>query len=66
MNSGPKIRTIKQAIAEIKAFDSETAFTERALRRIIHEGKIPAVYAGNKTLIDMNNLYAYLTGVNLE
>ena len=31
----PRMRTIKQAIAELKAADNSTAFTESALRRAI-------------------------------
>lgn len=62
MPSGPKMRTIKEAIKEIKDYDSKTALTERGLRRLVKENKIPAVDIGNKALIDMENLYAYLSG----
>ncbi len=57
----PKMRTIKQAIGEIKQYDSQTAFTERALRRLIKENKIPVVYVGNRAMIDMDNLYRFLS-----
>ena len=35
MSMAPKMRTIKQAIKEIKESDSKTALTERGLRRLI-------------------------------
>ena len=35
MSVTPRMRTIKQAINELKTQDSETAFTESALRRAI-------------------------------
>ena len=62
MPDGPKMRTIKEAIKEIKDYDSKTALTERGLRRLVKENKIPVVDIGNKALIDMENLYAYLSG----
>lgn len=60
----PKMRTIKQAIKEIKEYDSKTAFTERALRRLIEENKIVPTRIGNRNLIDMDQLYDYLSGKN--
>ena len=60
----PKMRTINQAIKEIKENDRETALTERALRRLIKENKIIPIYVGNRALIDMDKLYAYLSGKN--
>ena len=62
MPGGPKMRTIKEAIKEIKDYDSRTALTERGLRRLVKENTIPVVDIGNKALIDMENLYAYLSG----
>ena len=61
---GRAMRTIKEAIKEIKDYDSKTALTERGLRRLVKENKIPVVDIGNKALIDMENLYAYLSGKN--
>ncbi|MBR3753644.1 MAG: hypothetical protein IKK49_00895 [Clostridia bacterium] len=60
----PKMRTINQAIKEIKENDRDTALTERALRRLIKENKIVPIYVGNRALIDMDKLYAYLSGEN--
>ena len=58
----PKMRTINQAIKEIKENDRDSALTERALRRLIKENKIVPIYVGNRALIDMDKLYAYLSG----
>ena len=60
----PKMRTINQAIKEIKKNDRDSALTERALRRLIKENKIVPIYVGNRALIDMDKLYAYLSGKN--
>ena len=60
----PKMRTINQAIKEIKENDKDSALTERALRRLIKENKIVPIYVGNRALIDMDKLYAYLSGEN--
>ena len=64
MFMAPKMRTIKQAIKEIKESDSKTALTERGLRRLIEEKKIVSTLIGNRNLIDMDQLYDYLSGKN--
>lgn len=58
----PRMRTIKQTIQELKAMDSETAFTETALRRAISSGAIPHLRAGNKILVNLDNVELYLSG----
>lgn len=58
----PKIRTIKQTIAELKAEDCGTAFTESALRRAISSGAIPHIRAGNKILVNLDTVKQYLSG----
>ncbi|MBQ7122159.1 MAG: hypothetical protein IJO03_07875 [Clostridia bacterium] len=64
MSMAPKMRTIKQAIKEIKESDSKTALTERGLRRLVEEKKIVSTLIGNRNLIDMDQLYDYLSGKN--
>lgn len=54
------MRGIKQAVSEIKAADPHTALTERAVRRMVAEGTIPAVRVGRKYLINMEVLFTYL------
>lgn len=58
----PRIRTLKEAAAELKAKDPETAITEYALRRLVKSGKLPHVLAGRKYLINMQVLESYLNG----
>lgn len=58
----PRMRTIKQTIQELKAMDSETAFTETALRRAISSGAIPHLRAGNKILVNLDSVELYLSG----
>ena len=64
MSMAPKMRTIKQAIKEIKESDRKTALTERGLRRLVEEKKIVSILIGNRNLIDMDQLYDYLSGKN--
>ena len=59
-NQRPRVRTIKKAIAEIKAADPETAFTEGRLRKMIRAGTVPALKDGQRYLVDMNVLYAVI------
>ena len=62
MSVVPRMRTIKQAITELKATDTETAFTETALRRAISSGDIPHIRAGNKILVNLDTVEKYLSG----
>lgn len=57
-----RMRTISQAIAEVKSADPETAFTEYALRQMVVKGVLPTVRVGTKYLISMEALDAYLRG----
>lgn len=56
----PRMRTIKQAIEEIRSYDPETAFTERALRKLVADGVLPHVEIGQKFLINLDELYRFL------
>lgn len=49
----PRMRTIRCAAAELQ-------IPEHALRIWIKDGLIPAVYAGNKALINLDLLIAFL------
>ncbi len=60
--STPKMRTIKETISELKAIDSNTAFTEYALRTAIKTGAIPHIQAGNKILVNFDTVQRYLNG----
>ena len=59
----PKMRTIPQAIKEIRAEDPETALTAAALRRAVKRGELPCVMVESRILINMADVYErYLTG----
>lgn len=64
MNSIPRMRTISKVVKEIKSIDPDTAFTERALRRMIFEKEIPVVQIGNKKLINLDLLIEKLSGIS--
>ena len=58
----PKIRTIAEAIEEIKRLDPETAITARFIKEGIADGKIPIIRVGNKVLVNMASIFAFLEG----
>lgn len=58
----PRMRTIEQATAEMRAADPHTAFTKTALRQLIISGTLPSVKIGNKYLVCMETLERYLQG----
>ena len=57
----PRMRTIKEAIKEIKQEDPHSCMTEHALRRFILDGTIPCIRAGGKYLINIDKLNDYLS-----
>lgn len=57
----PRMRTIEQAAAELKATDPYTALTKNAIRQLVLSGTIPAISVGNKRLICMEQLEKFLT-----
>ena len=57
------MRTIAQAMDDIKERDPNTALTLYALKRAVLSGKIPHIPVGkNKKLIDVNTVFDYLYG----
>lgn len=57
----PRMRTIDNAYAEIKAIDPHTDFTKRALRRMVATKEIPTTKIGNKNLINLDRLLEILS-----
>ena len=55
-----RIRTIPQAVAEIRQIDENSALTIHGLRQLIASGQFPCVQVGNKRLVSMEKLIAYL------
>ena len=60
MTDSPRMRTAPQAIAELKKIDPDTAFTLRALRRMMNNGEIPVVNVQSKRLINFDMLLSIL------
>lgn len=56
----PRMRTIKEAMREIRRDDPYTAFTESRLRKMIHAGKIPVIRESGKILLNLDILYSAL------
>lgn len=56
----PRMRTVKEAAAEIKQLDSGTAMTEWRIRELALSGVLPRVQAGKKLLINLDTLFEYL------
>ena len=56
----PRMRTIKEAVAELKTFDNHTAITEYHIRQLALNGVLPRVKAGKKYLINLDTLIEYL------
>ena len=57
-----RMRTIDQAAAYMKSMDPETALTKTAIRRLVTTGALPSVMVGQKYLVALENLDAYLGG----
>lgn len=62
----PKIRTIREAVLEIKNSDPNSCLTENALRRFILEGRVPCVKVGGKYLVNQDTLDQFLCGELLQ
>ena len=56
----PRMRTVHEAAEEIKKLDANTAVTEYHIRRLVLDGVLPKVKAGNKYLINLDSLLDYL------
>ena len=52
----PRMRTAPKIVAEIKALDPDTEITEYYVRQLVKEGAVPVVWAGNKALINLNDV----------
>ena len=56
------VRTIKEAVAYIKALDPGTSITETGVRTLVRAGMIPYTRLGKKYLISIEALEEYLRG----
>ncbi len=60
IKSLPRMRTVSEAAAEIKAADPNTAITAYHIRQLALQGVLPRVKAGRKLLINLDTLIEYL------
>lgn len=56
----PRMRTVPEAVKELKEMDKHTAVTEYHIRRLALSGVLPRVQAGRKLLINFDLLLEYL------
>lgn len=52
----PRMRTAPKIVAELKALDPDTDVTEYYVRQLVKKGTVPVVWAGNKALINLNDV----------
>ena len=52
----PRMRTIAKTVSEIKALDPNTEVTGNYIRQLVKSGDLPVVWAGNKALINLDNV----------
>ncbi len=57
-----RIRSISDAHKLLAEEDKDTAVTEYFIRKLVTEGTIPSFKTGNKHLLDVDVLQAYLYG----
>lgn len=50
----------QRSVHRVKTSGRTHGVTQTGLRRLVNEGKIPSVKVGNKTLVDMDNVYTFL------
>ncbi len=62
----PRMRTVAEATAEIKAADPNTGVTEYHIRQLAISGVLPRVKAGRKMLINLDVLIEYLQDPTAE
>lgn len=60
MSNVPRMRTLPEAVREIKNSDKNTALTVTALRRMVDRGEIPCIKVASKRLICLDTLLEML------
>lgn len=58
----PRMRTISETLAEIKAIDPKSAVTPNCIRNLCKNGNIRCVFTGKKLLVDLDDLFKYFGG----
>jgi len=54
------MRTAPKIVAEIKALDPGSEVTEHYVRQLIKDGSVPVVWAGNKALVNLDDVLSLL------
>lgn len=62
----PRMRTVADALKELKALDKNTAVTEYYIRSLAISGAIPRVKSGKKYLINLDSLIEHLRGSSCD
>lgn len=60
-NEIPHMRSIRQLVYEIKQYDPNSVISEKFLRKLILEKKIPSVMSGRKYFVSREDLIEYLS-----
>lgn len=58
----PRMRTITEALAEIKMADAGSAVTANCIRTLCKNGQVRCIYTGSKTLLDLDDLFVVING----
>jgi hypothetical protein len=56
----PKVRTLPNAIRELRESDPNTSFSLRALKRCCANGEIPVIRVASRILVNMDAVISYL------
>ena len=56
MKRVPRMRTVSKTVEAIRAMDPDTDITEYCIRKLARDGKIPVTWAGNKALINLDDV----------
>lgn len=56
----PRMRTAAKVVAEIKELDPGSEVTEHYIRKLVREQAVRVVWAGNKALINLDDVLALL------
>lgn len=55
-----RMRTIPEALAEIRALDERSAVTPYCIRTLCKAGRVRCIYTGRKILVDLDSLLGFL------
>jgi excisionase family DNA binding protein len=62
----PRMRTINQAVDELKREDPGCALTKNALRQMVLKKRIPSVMVGSKYLVNLDTIRAYFENLSSD